>query len=632
MNKVNKGSVKFKNKQKPRKTYSLFSNDKTNFKSNNKRKSNYVPKEDEKRAKLHDLPLAQEESTSESETEQEDDMNLLRKTFSNVNKTSVAVESSDDSVSDEDVSEVELIDENVEGKYDKMDEICEENLREENEIDCETEKEEDNVENSQDPFVKHLFYDLSDSLLSSVESVPMLVDTYQENWADFGKLVIQIPKCVEVEKVKGSTVSIAEETIYASRGRVPDRINVESDSDLYIKSQIIDHIGVANSKALNIDKIYDSRLPLLPFQADLFSIINNYQDFYFPNRTFENAEQIRFVYCLHAVNHILKTRTKILHHNARLSRKDDVPEEFRDQGLVRPKILMIVPFKDAAYKIIQILINILLPEDKGNVINKNRFVEDYTGNEIVMPKKNPKPEDYELIFAGNTGDDFKIGVTVTKKSLKLYADFYSSDIVIASPLGLRQTIGADGEPERDYDFLASIELLVLDQTDIFMMQNWDHVLHVLRHLHLQPKNSHGTDFTRVRTWSLNGWARFYRQTLIFSSCNLPEINAVFNKNCFNYAGKAKLIDAVAHGSIRQVFVQLPHVFHRFEAGSAAQVMDARFEFFVHKILPRQKDPLMKQTLVFVSNYFDYVRLRNYFKREDISFVQICEYSKVSLKD
>lgn len=65
------------------------------------------------------------------------------------------------------------------------------------------------------------------------------------------------------------------------------------------------------------------------------------------------------------------------------------------------------------------LIDILIPEDKGNVMNKNRFIEEFTGHEIVMPKKNPKPEDYELLFRGNSGDDFRIGITVTKKSLKV---------------------------------------------------------------------------------------------------------------------------------------------------------------------------------------------------------------------
>lgn len=66
-----------------------------------------------------------------------------------------------------------------------------------------------------------------------------------------------------------------------------------------------------------------------------------------------------------------------------------------------------------------LLIQLILSEDKGNVINKTRFLEDYTGNELIFPKKNPKPEDYEQTFQGNTSDDFKIGITVTKKSLKV---------------------------------------------------------------------------------------------------------------------------------------------------------------------------------------------------------------------
>lgn len=78
-----------------------------------------------------------------------------------------------------------------------------------------------------------------------------------------------------------------------------------------------------------------------------------------------------------------------------------------------------LPFKDSAYKVVMLLIKLILSEDKGNVMNKIRFFEDYTGNELILPKKNPKPEDYEQIFQGNTSDDFKIGITVTKKSLKV---------------------------------------------------------------------------------------------------------------------------------------------------------------------------------------------------------------------
>lgn len=83
-----------------------------------------------------------------------------------------------------------------------------------------------------------------------------------------------------------------------------------------------------------------------------------------------------------------------------------------------------VPFKDAAYRVVKCLIDILIPKEVGQVINKNRFEEDFTGGELVMPKKNPKPEDYELLFSGNTEDTFRLGMTITKKTLKVQIFVY----------------------------------------------------------------------------------------------------------------------------------------------------------------------------------------------------------------
>jgi Protein of unknown function (DUF1253). len=63
--------------------------------------------------------------------------------------------------------------------------------------------------------------------------------------------------------------------------------------------------------------------------------------------------------------------------------------------------------------------DIVLPDEKANVMNKKRFMDEFTGDEIVMPKKKPRPEDHVQTFAGNTDDTFRIGITVTRKSVKV---------------------------------------------------------------------------------------------------------------------------------------------------------------------------------------------------------------------
>ena len=48
------------------------------------------------------------------------------------------------------------------------------------------------------------------------------------------------------------------------------------------------------------------------------------------------------------------------------------------------------------------------------------------------------PDDYRDMFAKRNSDDFfRLGISISKNLVKLYTDFYQSDIIIASPLGLR---------------------------------------------------------------------------------------------------------------------------------------------------------------------------------------------------
>ncbi|XP_045187130.2 U3 small nucleolar RNA-associated protein 25 homolog [Mercenaria mercenaria] len=462
----------------------------------------------------------------------------------------------------------------------------------------------DNTLQESDPFIVHFERDLEE------------------------KVVEELAGCKSCHKEVIKVPGVGQAFYKWSIDQLKQKISHRKEKDLanlHVKESLVTNLPAANRKMCNVKSDQ-----LTAFQGSLFSIINNYQDVFYSERSHDNGEEIRLVYCLHALNHVLKTRKRVISHNTKIKQKGenlDNDEDYRDQGLTRPKVLMILPFRESAKRVVDMFIQLLNPTDQGFVANKKRFYKEYGLSEEEEPKKGYKPEDFEATFAGSIDDHFRIGIGVAKKTLKLYTKFYSADIILASPLGLRTLIGSEGDKERDYDFLNSIEVLIIDQADILMMQNWDHVLHIMQHLHLQPQESHGVDFSRVRMWTLNGWGKYYRQSLIFRSVPVPEISALFNKHCHNFAGKNEFIRPPSTGTICQITAQLPQVFHRLDSTVYSKIPDDRFDFFIKKVLPHHSDAGMSQTLIFVPSYFDFVRLRNYFRREEINFVQICEYSK-----
>ncbi|KAM5238619.1 U3 small nucleolar RNA-associated protein 25 homolog isoform 2-T2 [Ctenodactylus gundi] len=463
-------------------------------------------------------------------------------------------------------------------------------------------------EASQDPFVQHVNKDLKEKEIQALPTNPKT--THQLKWPVLGQLVFS-SKFQELETFKP-----------------PKNIDLKS---LHLQKPLESTWTKTNSQFLS--GLQKSNGLFTPLQKELFLIMNSYRDLFYPERTaLKNGEEIRHVYCLHAMNHVLKANTQVLGNNSKrrsqkLGAGDD--DDFRDQGLTRPKVLIVVPFREAALRVVQLFVSLLEGDSKKKIIvsNKKRFQGEYGSDPEERPPNLKRPEDYEAVFVGNIDDHFRIGVAVLQRSIRLYAPFYSSDILIASPLGLRTIIGGEGEKKRDFDFLSSIELLILDQADIYLMQNWEHVLHLMNHMNLLPLDSHGVDFSRVRMWNLNNWAKYYRQTLLFGALQDAQINSVFNKYCANFQGQVAVRNVPMTGSISHVLAQLPHVFQRMEVENLAAVIDARFNFFINKILPQYRDAVMSHTLIYVPSYFDYVRLRNYFKKEELNFTHICEYTQ-----
>ncbi|XVE71860.1 hypothetical protein DITRI_Ditri10aG0185700 [Diplodiscus trichospermus] len=386
-------------------------------------------------------------------------------------------------------------------------------------------------------------------------------------------------------------------------------------------------------------------------QRWFFSLCSSYRDILhcekkpFYHKGLEEDSNIMDGYLMHSLNHIFRTRDLVRKNDAKISKhqestKEDIlpDDSFLDQGFTRPKVLILLPLRSVALRVIERLIQLTPATSKVNVEHVDRFYQDFGSEDVegddekeehsnnAKPQRPPKPSDHQSLFKGDTRDDFMIGIKFTRKTIKLYGDFYSSDIIVASPLELMTKIGkAAKNKELDTDYLSSIEVLIIDHADVISLQNWSFLTSVVERLNHIPSKQHGTNVMRIRHWYLDGFARFYRQTIILGYYLTPDMNALFNHHCLNYQGKVKSV-CDHRGVLPKVLSQVRQIYERFDADSIVDVDDARLEYFAKKVFPKIKDSEQGGIMLFVSSYFEFVRLRNFLKSQNASFCLLGDYT------
>ena len=270
------------------------------------------------------------------------------------------------------------------------------------------------------------------------------------------------------------------------------------------------------------------------------------------------------------------------------------------------------PFKAFALHIVTELVQLLFKGTWKNIVKHKRFQEEYTADSL--------------------DDTFKIGISLNKGVLSFYESFEEADIILASPAGL-QTLGsvdARNEGRREFDFLSSIQILILDQAEVFMYQNLEHLEYILKNINNIPKRTDNLgDISRIQDRYLEKLAKKFRQTIVVQKFRTQDLEYLMKKYCFNsFQGKISILNNYSENKMSGLAEEwsVRTSLKRINTSEVAKADDLRYNYFTTKVWPKLEDNLVAYTVVFCSTYFEFVRLKRFFKNKNTAISFISEYT------
>jgi hypothetical protein len=219
--------------------------------------------------------------------------------------------------------------------------------------------------------------------------------------------------------------------------------------------------------------------------------------------------------------------------------------------------------------------------------------------------------------------------------MRLFTDFYHSDIILASPLGLRlilessaSTSSGSGSNENkkgtkvENDYLSSLEIIYFHQADVLLMQNWSHVEYILQHCNQLPHNkthaSASIDFTRIRPYFLDNLSKQHRQIILSSHFHDPNFNSLIRQECQSKSGIVKLKKNSLNGCLSSIITQVKQIFNIIPVTSFLNEEQERFQYFNSNVLTPLLRLKQSHTLIVTPSYLHFVQVRNELIRREVS--------------